>query len=217
VTCTITNDDQAANANLTIVKRIVNNNGGTKVVGDFGITTSAGALSFGAGTPDGPHTLKYTSATLSVSPGPVWLHENDVKGYTEGRWSCVGQTGPVHSYFKTAWVVVAAGESVTCTITNDDVVVRPPHCIDVPVHWFPWNGIFTRPPVNAQFHAFDWGGIKTFDVDWDEDRRVTAPVFGQGAHSSNGLGKGTGHHHHGVPICGPIAAPHPHWDWMTDM
>ena len=45
VTCTITNDDQPVG--LVIVKRVVNDDGGSAVVGDFGITTSAGALVFG--------------------------------------------------------------------------------------------------------------------------------------------------------------------------
>src|SRR5439155_627509 len=93
-TCTITNDDQAAS--LTIVKRIVNDNGGTKVVGDFGVTTSAGALVFGAGVADGANTLKYTATTLTgLSAGSRTLVESAVTGYTAGTWSCVGTTGPV--------------------------------------------------------------------------------------------------------------------------
>jgi len=43
--------------NLTIVKRIVNDNGGTAVVGAFGITTTAGTLTFGSGVADGTNTL----------------------------------------------------------------------------------------------------------------------------------------------------------------
>ena len=83
VTCIITNDDQAAS--LTIVKRIVNDNGGTKVVGDFGITTSAGGLTFGTGAADGANTLKYTATTLTgLTAGSKTLHENTVTGYTEG-------------------------------------------------------------------------------------------------------------------------------------
>ncbi|MBT4756744.1 MAG: DUF11 domain-containing protein, partial [Chloroflexi bacterium] len=44
ITCTFTNTEEAA---LTIVKKVVNDNGGTAVVGDFTITTDAGSLVFG--------------------------------------------------------------------------------------------------------------------------------------------------------------------------
>ena len=79
-------------ASLTLVKRIVNDNGGTKVVGDFGITTDAGPLVWGEGVADGPNALKYTSNTLPVRPGPYSLHEDDVTVYTEGSWTCIGQS-----------------------------------------------------------------------------------------------------------------------------
>jgi predicted porin len=121
-TCTITNNDQAAS--LTVVKRIVNDNGGTKVVGDFGITTSAGALSFDAGAADGANTLKYTSDTIGgLSAGSKTLHEDTVTGYSEGTWSCVGAAGAVNGNAQTGSVVLGNGESVTCTITNND---QPP-------------------------------------------------------------------------------------------
>src|SRR5205809_64053 len=44
-TCTFTNTSQAAH--LTIIKRVINDNGGTAGVGAFGISTTAGALKFG--------------------------------------------------------------------------------------------------------------------------------------------------------------------------
>lgn len=117
VTCTFTNRKRAK---LTIMKRIVNDNGGTAEVGAFGITTDAGALVFGSGVPDGTSTLKYTSNTLmNLIPGSKSLHENNVAGYTEGTWSCNG-TGAVNSNFNTGSVVLNPGEEVTCTITNND-------------------------------------------------------------------------------------------------
>jgi hypothetical protein len=117
--CTITNDDQAPS--LTIVKRIINDNGGTKVVGDFGITTTAGSLTFGSGVADGANTLKYTATTLTnLTAGSKTLHENAVTGYTEGAWGCTGGTGAVTTNAQTGSVVLNLGESVTCTITNDD-------------------------------------------------------------------------------------------------
>ena len=124
-TCTITNNDDAGS--LTLVKRIVNDNGGTATVGAFGITTNAGSLTFGPGTPDGANTLKYTSNTLTVNAGTYSLSENDLAGYTEGSWSCsaVSPTvapgvAPVLVGPITGSVDVANGETKVCTITNDD-------------------------------------------------------------------------------------------------
>ena len=114
VTCTIANNDQAAS--LTIVKVVTNDNGGTAVVGDFGITTSAGALTFGAGVPSGSDTT-YTATTLTVAPNTYSLSENDVAGYTEGTWTCTDGGGGA---FNSGSVTLSLGESVTCTITNND-------------------------------------------------------------------------------------------------
>jgi hypothetical protein len=119
VVCTITNNDDPAS--LIIIKRITNDHGGTKVVGDFGITTSAGALTFGAGVADGANTLKYTANTLTgLSAGTKTLVELNVAGYTEGTWGCTGNSGAVVPTFNAGSVVLGNGETVTCTITNND-------------------------------------------------------------------------------------------------
>ena len=116
VTCTFANTRAAS---LTLVKRIVNDNGGTKVVGDFGITTDAGALAFGTGVVSGS-TTTYTATTLTgLSAGTKTLAESDVAGYSEGIWSCDG-AGTVVSTFDGGSVVLLNGEDVTCTISNDD-------------------------------------------------------------------------------------------------
>jgi len=118
VTCTYTDTKLAS---LTIVKTIVNDNGGTAVVGDFGITTGAGTPVFGA--PVGTTTKVYTSTTLTnVTPGSTTLHEGLLAGYAEGTWSCVGNantTGSTNA--QTGSVVLGAGENVTCSITNNDI------------------------------------------------------------------------------------------------
>ncbi len=129
VTCTITNNDNPGGGSggggsggsggaLSVVKRVVNDDGGTKAVGDFGLTTSAGTLSFGAGVADGTATLRYTSARLGVAAGTYSLHENAVSGYTDGTWSCT--RGLVSGDAQTGSVTIAAGDTVTCTITNND-------------------------------------------------------------------------------------------------
>ncbi|NUO78410.1 MAG: DUF11 domain-containing protein, partial [Lysobacter sp.] len=111
--CTITNDDQAAS--LILVKRVV---GGTADAAAFGISTSAGALTFGANS-GSPENRVYTSNTLSVSAGTYTLVESDIALYTEGAWSCTG-TGAsgVIGAFDAGSVTLANGASVTCEITN---------------------------------------------------------------------------------------------------
>ena len=76
---------------LTIVKKVVNDNGGTATVSAFGLTTSAGILTFDGGVLNGS-TSTYTSQKITVVTGPYTLKENDVYGYTEGTWSCTNGT-----------------------------------------------------------------------------------------------------------------------------
>ena len=107
------------NAEIIIVKEIVNDNGGDGVLADFSIATSAGALSFDAGVASGT-TTTYTSETLFVPPGVYTLSEADVNGYTEGTWSCsVGTMGS--DTFDTGSVTLAFGEQTVCTIVNNDI------------------------------------------------------------------------------------------------
>ncbi|MDX9848796.1 MAG: hypothetical protein RBT74_17590, partial [Tenuifilaceae bacterium] len=113
VTCTFTNTKKS---NLTVVKKVINDNGGIKTVDDFGINFSGGALNFDAGVSLGS-TTTYTSQTLTVNPGSHNLFENDVFGYTEGVWDC----GAVGAGGISTVVSLAPGENKTCTIINDDV------------------------------------------------------------------------------------------------
>ncbi len=108
------------NAEIVIVKEVVNNNGGNLVVGDFGITTNAGALTFDSGTTVGD-TTTYTSTKLFVVPGTYTLVESDVIGYTEGVWSCIGDGTLTKTDFDDGELVLATGESAVCTISNDDI------------------------------------------------------------------------------------------------
>ncbi|MCK5923965.1 MAG: DUF11 domain-containing protein, partial [Methylococcales bacterium] len=115
VTCTISNDDDVAS--LLIIKDVVNDNGGDAVLGDFGITTSAGALAFDAGTVAGA-TTTYTATALTVDSNTAFdLAEVDFAGYTEGDWTCSNGDGGT---FDTGSVTLNEGETVTCTIVNDD-------------------------------------------------------------------------------------------------
>ena len=117
VTCTYTNTKRPK---LTLVKRVVNDNGGTKTVSDFTLGTNAGSLTFDGGAADGTNITKYTSNQLTVVPGTYTLTEANVTGYDEGTWSCTGVAGTVVPTYNAGSVVLAAGEVAVCTITNND-------------------------------------------------------------------------------------------------
>jgi len=113
-TCTITNDDVAPQ--LTVVKNVINDNGGDNVVGDFNIELNEGGLSFGSGVVVGS-TTTYTATPTVLANTSYTLTEDDRTGYAEGSWSCVDddtQQSISHP------VTLNEGQNVTCTITNDD-------------------------------------------------------------------------------------------------
>ena len=103
---------------LTIVKKVVNDNGGTATVSAFGVNTTAGSLTFDSGVPNGT-TTTYTSQKITVVTGAYTLKENDVYGYTEGTWSCTNGTANPTTY-NDGSVYVGKDKDVVCTIINDD-------------------------------------------------------------------------------------------------
>jgi hypothetical protein len=94
VTCTINNNDDAPS--LTLIKEVVNDNGGTAVAGDWTLA----AAGYDAGSPDAG------SYNLSESGGPA--------GYTQTSLTCDNVQGQVTS------VTLGLGEDVTCTFVNND-------------------------------------------------------------------------------------------------
>jgi hypothetical protein len=105
-TCTITNDDVAPR--LTVVKEVVNDDGGTKTAGDFTMTVSA------VGIADGDRSFSGASGagrTLTVRPGAFSVGEVQTPGYAKATaGDCSG--------------TIALGETRTCTITDRDVAPR---------------------------------------------------------------------------------------------
>jgi len=95
-TCTITNDDQQAY--ITVVKNVVNDNGGIANPNNFNITLEGSAVSSGVVVPVNPGT--YTAAE-TLLPGYIF------EGFS-GDCDANGDT------------TVALGESKTCTLTNND-------------------------------------------------------------------------------------------------
>ena len=109
VSCTITNDD--VRPGLTVVKNVVNDNGGNAVVGDFVLQVNGSQVIsgepklYGAGTP------------LVVS-------EVQVTGYVATGTVCVSDLVESNNSVTlpggTATITLTPGEAVLCTITNDD-------------------------------------------------------------------------------------------------
>ncbi len=101
-TCLITNND--VGATLTVIKHVIDDNGGTKTAADFTLAingvTAAGGNSF-AGSETG------VTKTLT-SVGAYSVTETAVPGYTmTASADCSG--------------TIALGEHKTCTLTNNDV------------------------------------------------------------------------------------------------
>ena len=106
--CVITNDDIPPS--LTLVKVVINDNGGTAVAADFTLSANGPTPISGAGgATSGP----------DFSAGSYALSETIVAGYTASAWVCSGgsQSG--------ASIALANGESATCTITNNDSKAAP--------------------------------------------------------------------------------------------
>jgi prealbumin domain-containing protein len=105
-TCTITNDDQPAH--LTVIKHVINDNGGTAIASQWTMNVTAtnpSSASFpGAEAPGTTITLSAGAFSVAESTGPA--------GYVQV--SAVGCSG-----------TIAVGESKTCTITNDDTKANP--------------------------------------------------------------------------------------------
>jgi hypothetical protein len=105
-TCTITNDDVAPR--LTVIKHVVNDNGGGAVAGAWTMNVTAtnpSSASFaGAESPGTTITLSAGAFSVAESGGPA-------SGYTQtGAVGCSG--------------TAVVGGTYTCTITNDDIPAR---------------------------------------------------------------------------------------------
>jgi hypothetical protein len=104
--CVVTNDDVAPQ--LTVIKHVINDNGGTAVAGNWTMNVAAtnpsSAAFPGAEAPGTTITLSAGAFEVTESGGPA--------GYSQT--SAIGCSG-----------VIAVGESKTCTIVNDDNKAAP--------------------------------------------------------------------------------------------
>lgn len=106
VVCTVINDDMPAS--LTLVKEVINDDGGAALSTDW--TLSA----------DGPTPLSGATGSdavtdAAVDPGTYLLGETGPAGYSAGEWVCDGGTLVGDA------VTIALGDDVVCSIVNDDI------------------------------------------------------------------------------------------------
>jgi Prealbumin-like fold domain len=106
-TCTVINDDQAAS--LTVIKHVINDNGGGKGAGDFDLSVT--------GNNADPASFKgdENGTPVAIEPGHYTVDETELPGYTK-------------SFDGECDANIALGEHKTCTVINDDqpgkIVVR---------------------------------------------------------------------------------------------
>ena len=113
--CNITNT--ANQPTLTLQKIVTNDDGGTLGVNDFGITINDSALSWDSGTANGSSTTYKAMPSVNANQ-EYTLNESDVAGYEEGSWTCDNVTSTA---VRTAAITLSEGQSMTCTIGNDDI------------------------------------------------------------------------------------------------
>jgi hypothetical protein len=102
--CVITNNDRPpTTGRLTVIKNVINDNGGTKQPSDFTLTVTGNTPSSNllAGTTS-PGT------TISIGPGPYSVTENN----PDPRYSV--------TYSPECSGTIGAGETSICTVTNND-------------------------------------------------------------------------------------------------
>ena len=120
-TCTITNDDIAPT--LTVIKHVINDNGGTATASNFTMHIRSGSVDVAGKSPfagaESPGTTRSLAAgTYSVSEtgGPA--------NYTSTIGGDCSSTGAV---------TLSPGQSKTCTIANDDVALPADVALDAAV------------------------------------------------------------------------------------
>jgi Prealbumin-like fold domain len=106
VTCTYTNTRQAAH--LIVIKHVVNDNGGANAAADFNMTVAGTAVAGGTTSFKGAES---PGTDVVLAPGSYSVSEDGRSGY-RGSLSadCSGS--------------ILAGQTKTCTVTNDD---QPAH------------------------------------------------------------------------------------------
>lgn len=99
---------QPSDTILTLVKKVVNNNGGEETPSAWTLSAS-GPDSFDGNGPS-------VSSGAGLAAGTYNLSESGPPGYDASAWDCDFGTQT-----DADTIIVATGQAVTCTITNDDI------------------------------------------------------------------------------------------------
>ncbi len=111
--CTVVNREVRPEAELTLVKKVVNAHGGTSKVSDWTLSATGGTNISGKTGDD-----SVTKAT--VTPGEYALDESGPAGYRASAWTCLD--GKTELEVAEGHVVdLSDGAAVTCTIANSDL------------------------------------------------------------------------------------------------
>lgn len=148
-TCEITNDDpEPTTGYITVIKNVINDNGGDATAESFTLQVSYTEN-------ESPVTIGVASGiALEVAPGTYTVSELPALGYS----GTIG-TGEGDDCGSDGVIVVEAGSSYTCTITNDDV----PATITVVKNLINDNGAQSTPS-NFSFQV-NGGEPNTFEND----------------------------------------------------
>lgn len=157
-TCSITITQSPSPATLTVIKRVINDNGGTKIPADFMLHVKSGT----GDVSGSPAPGSSVGTTYTLPPGTYTVSEDaPSSGYM--------QTGFSGDCAQNGSVTLASGGTKTCTLTNDD---NPPS-----------GGIFTgacavTPPSGAIGSSFTWsayatGGTGSYTYSWAGDEGLT--------------------------------------------
>ncbi|MFI2105652.1 hypothetical protein ACH436_20325 [Isoptericola sp. NPDC019693] len=104
---------------LTLVKEVVNDDGGTATPGDWTLSAT-GPVEIEGVTGDDSITF------ASVEAGDYTLAEDGPEGYDSLGWTCVDDVTGADVAVVDDVVSVGAEDAVTCTVTNDDVAAPTP-------------------------------------------------------------------------------------------
>jgi hypothetical protein len=148
--CTITNDDIAPR--LTVIKHVINDNGGTKLASDFVMNVT------GTNVSNPVFAGSETGTALTLNAGAYSAAEVNLPGYTASSSSqCAG--------------TIAIGETRTCTITNDD---QPGTLIVRKVVINDNGGTATAPSFSFEVNG---GSTVTFESDGENSLIVDAGTY----------------------------------------
>ncbi len=147
-----------SSATLTVVKDVVNTNGGTKTPADFMLHVKAGATDV-AGSPAAGSA---TGVNYTLPAGTYTVGEDSQSGYT-----LQGITGDCDTGGN---VTLAAGDHKTCTLTNHDTATPPP----------PFDGSCSASPSTVNIgDTVTWtgaatGGTGSYAYSWTGDEGLSA-------------------------------------------